>query len=199
MARKISAKERVSAVKDYVTSGESLRVVSARHGMSTETLRRFAGSKIKKRGRKTAKPVGTLSIPFEKVKSALENSNLRWKRSEDELLRDAVMGKFTVDEAVELLGRTRASVMCRKHHLIKNGFIDLTRFKVPTGPDRARHSKTEVAEVVHVATRIEPKKEAKEAKGDFNNLRELASIVRELGVNVTMVITEEGTEIKMSN
>jgi hypothetical protein len=27
----------------------------------------------------------------------------------------------------------------------------------------------------------------------------LASIVRELGVNVTMVFTDEGTEIKMSN
>ena len=197
MPRKISRNVKVSAVKDYVTSGESLRVVAARHGMSIETLRKYASGKVKKRGRKSAEPVGTLAIPFVRTKSSLENANLRWKRSEDELLRDAVMGKFTVDEAVELLGRTRAGVMCRKHYLIKNGFIDLTRFKVPTGSDRVRHSKTEVAKIVPVETRVESKNVVV-AKSDFTNLRDLAAMVKDLGVNVTVLVTPESTEIKMS-
>lgn len=185
MARKISRKVKVSAVKDYVTSGESLRVVSARHGMSIETLRKYAMGK---------KRLKKAPVEAKKTVVNLENANRRWKIEEDEMLRDAVMSNFTVDQTVDLFGRSRASVMCRKHLLISNGFIDMARFKMPSGITRVRGLKSQPEIMKMIET---PRNN--EAKTDFSNLRDLAAVVKDLGVNVTVIVTPESTEIKMSN
>jgi transposase-like protein len=155
MPRTIDIKTRVSAVKDYVTSGEPLRVVAERHGISSETLRRFLGDKVRKgkKGRPVAVAKGVISIPFPASASVkkrskkdpnLPNANRRWTRSEDELLRDAVLGNFTVEETVELLGRTGAAVTTRKHILLDNGFINEKRFKTPEGITRTRRTQEEI-------------------------------------------------------
>lgn len=198
MARKISAKDRVSAVKDYMTSGETLRAVAARHGMSAETLRRFVGDKAKKRKNRVHNP-SVLTLPFRKERASKDttqpNSNRRWSSTDDALLRDAVLGNFTVQETVDLLGRTRASIMCRKHYLVGNGFID-RRFKVPTGITRTRRSSD-----LPVVVQTKPETEVKvleKVQGEAN-LRELASLVRDFGVHIKMTLTPEGTTIIMNN
>ncbi len=208
MPRKISAKERVSAVKDYVTSGESLRVVSERHGMSVETLRRFAEGKVRKKGRRSQKTNGVLTLPFSKERKerdpnkATPNANRRWSRSEDELLRDAVYSKFTVKETTDLLGRSKQSVYCRKSQLMDEGFIQDTRFTLPTGIKRTRRSLPtapvrEEAPVI-VDTVITKPIPGNAPKNEVD-LRELASLVRDFGVSITMNVTSEGTNILMHN
>ena len=215
MARKISVKQRVSAVTDYMTSGESLRAVSARHGMSVETLRRFADGKVRKKGRSTQKPNGVLSLPFEKERKEREakkktpNSNRRWTLSEDELLRDAVYGKFTVNETTDLLGRSPQAIYCRKSQLMDDGFIQDVRFTLATGIKRNRRSLyldpvKEEAPIVAIVEEVkeEVKHEVKETaapiKGEVN-LRELAGLVKEFGVSITMNVTAESTNILMHN
>jgi transposase-like protein len=205
MPRKISAKERVSAVKDYMTSGESLRVVSARHGMSVETLRRFADGKVRKKGRRPQKPNGVLSLPFAKERKEREankmtpNANRRWTRSEDELLRDAVYSKFTVKETTDLLGRSKQSVYCRKSQLMEEGFIEDTRFNMPTGIKRTRRSLPVAPEVPVIVDTVITKPIPGNAPKNEVNLRELAALVRDFGVSVTMNVTTEGTNILMHN
>ena len=211
MAKKISVKERVSAVKDYMTSGESLRAVSARHGMSVETLRRFAEGKVRKKGRSSKKPNGVLTLPFEKERKKREaikkspNANRRWTLSEDELLRDAVYGKFTVNETTDLLGRSPQAVYCRKSQLMDDGFIQDVRFTLPTGIKRNRRSfpiapVKEEAPIVDIIKEV--KEEVKETtssiKGEVN-LRELAGLVKEFGVSITMNVTADSTNILMHN
>jgi transposase-like protein len=207
MPRKISAKERVSAVKDYVTSGESLRVVSERHGMSVETLRRFAEGKIRKKGRRP-NTNGVLTLPFAKERKerdpnkATPNANRRWSRSEDELLRDAVYSKFTVKETTDLLGRSKQSVYCRKSQLMDEGFIQDTRFNMPTGIKRTRRSLPVApvrAETPVIVDTVITKPIPGNAPKNEVNLRELAALVRDFGVSVTMNVTTEGTNILMHN
>lgn len=207
MPRKISAKERVSAVKDYVTSGESLRVVSERHGMSVETLRRFAEGKVRKKGRRL-NTNGVLSLPFAKERKerdpnkATPNANRRWSRSEDELLRDAVYSKFTVKETTDLLGRSKQSVYCRKSQLMDEGFIEDTRFNMPTGIKRTRRSLPTApvrAEAPVIVDTVITKPIPGNAPKNEVDLRELAALVRDFGVSVTMNVTPEGTNILMHN
>ena len=209
MPKEISARVRVTAVKDYVTSGDRLSVVAERHGISTETLRRFAGNKVRSRGRSAKRVVksGTLQLPFKKERkerignTPSPNANRRWTLAEDGLLRDAVYSKFTVSETADLLGRSYQSIYCRKSQLVSGRFIDETRFTLPTGIKRPRHSVAPVT-APHVdvieAIKEEPTVIATPIKGDVN-LRELAGLVKEFGVSVTMNVTAEGMEVKMHN
>jgi transposase-like protein len=216
MPRTINAKTRVSAVKDYVTSGDPLRVVSERHGISSETLRRFLGNKIRKnkRGRPVTKGVtkGVMSIPFPTVRKrsgkdeTRPNANRRWSSAEDELLRDAVLGNFTVEETVDLLGRTGAAVTTRKHILLENGFINEKRFKTPEGITRPRRTHEEIEEdlpnlikVAPVEKMISPDHMIPSLGVEGPTLRELAEIVKDFGVNIHMTVTTGGTVIKIHN
>lgn len=209
MPKAISTRVRVTAVKDYVTSGDRLSVVAERHGISTETLRRFAGNKVRSRGGSVKRIVksGTLQLPFKRERkerignTPSPNANRRWNLEEDGLLRDAVYSKFTVNETADLLGRSYQSIYCRKSQLVGEGFIDETRFTSPTGIKRPRHSvapviapHVDVIEVIKEETAVI----ATPIKGDVN-LRELAELVKEFGVSVTMSVTSEGTEVKMHN
>lgn len=219
MPRTIDVKTRVSAVKDYVTSNDTLRDVAARHGMSSETLRRFVGDKARKRGSvKKLKAVasGVLTIPFKtkdrKERSAnksVPNANRRWSKGDDELLRDAVYSKFTVKETVDLLGRSAGSIYCRKSQLMEDGFIKATRFTLPTGIKRNRRkveeaqvefeNKSELDRWIEDNRPVHTKEVAPAPVKDGVNLRELASLVKEYGVSITMNVTSEGMEVKMHN
>lgn len=213
MPRTINVKTRVTAVKDYVTSNDTLRDVAARHGMSTETLRRFVGDKVRKRGgKKPLKAVasGVLTIPFKKdrkdrkANKSVPNANRRWSKADDELLRDAVYSKFTVKETVDLLGRSSGSIYCRKSQLLQEGFIQDARFVNPKGIKRTRRKmeapviEAPIVAVEEVITPAAGGATPTVTKGDVD-LRELAGLVKEFGVSITMNVTSEGMEVKMHN
>ena len=183
-------------------------MVSARHGMSGETLRRFAEGKVRKKGRRVQNPTGVLTLPFVKDRKGREpnkatpNANRRWSRSEDELLRDAVYSKFTVEETTDLLGRSKQSIYCRKSQLMDDGFIEGARFTLPTGIKRTRRI-LPVAPVREEAPVIVDTVITKPIPGNVPksevDLRELAALVRDFGVSITMNVTTEGTNILMHN
>ena len=137
-------------------------------------------------------------------------ANYRWTDTENEILRDAVLSKMTITETVELLGRTRAAIMCQKSKLIEDGFIsENERFIPPTGIKRVRKPMVtvmstpdvvaEIAQPVMVEKPIEVKV-AEPVKPTSNiDLADLAKLVKEFGVNVTLNVTAEGMEVKMTN
>ena len=235
---KINPKTRASAVKDYMTSNDSLRNVAKRHGISAETLRRFfiesqeksvkpvttakpATSTMKKNPPKKvfAKKVSPAPAPaptpvVRKTRTyspneLTPNANKRWKASDDELLRDAVLSNFTAKETRNLLGRTGPSIFARKCYLIGSGFIDeTTRFTHEKGIKRPRNKMAEpeivtvVADTIPtVAAVVETPVEAvnPSVSMDATNIRDLAMVVRDYGVKVTLTVTPEGTEVKLHN
>jgi hypothetical protein len=148
MAKIITKAVKAAATKDYVHNNKTLRDVANTHGINPETLRRILGSKVRPRGTRyladgSVKTPGTINgrkVRTSTVSSATPNSNQRWTREEDEMLRDAVLSKMTVKETVELLGRTAPSIYCRKCQLIDEGFFNdpETRFTLGKGIKRVR-------------------------------------------------------------
>ena len=219
MARVISKAVKAAATKDYVHNNRTLRDVANTHGINPETLRRILGNKVRPRGTRyladgSVKTPGTINgrkVRTSTVSSATPNSNQRWTQAEDEMLRDAVLSKMTVKETVDLLGRTAPSIYCRKCQLIDEGFFNdpETRFVVPTGITRVRKPMTHALEAPEVIEDvIEEVKEITApvaapvaAPASVNNsieLIQLAQIVKDYGVNITVNVTANGTEVKMS-
>jgi len=205
MPKTIDAKTRVNAVKDYVTSGDSLREVSERHGISPETLRRFLGNKV----RRSVIPSNAKEDKPQRTKKDVSrpNANRRWTIQEDELLRDAVFGNFTVEETMDLLGRTKAGVTTRKHVLLENGFLDEKRFKVPEGITRNRRKNIvlpgQTETVNETVSQEEPTSTSSVSVPSITvespSLRELAGLVQEFGVSIDMTVSSAGTVIRMHN
>lgn len=230
MISKINPKTRASAVKDYMSSKDSLRNVSKRHGISAETLRRFVmehkektvkqvntskpvnstmkKNQTKKVFAKKVSPVATPVVRKTRTYSPNEltpNANKRWKATDDELLRDAVLSNFTAKETRNLLGRTGPSIFARKCYLIDSGFIDeSTRFTHEKGIKRPRNKVTE-PEIVSIVSDTIPVVESPvevvnpSVSMDATNIRDLAMVVRDYGVKVTLTVTSEGTEVKLHN
>jgi len=100
--------------------------------------------------------------------------------------------------------------MCQKSKLIEDGFIsENERFIPPTGIKRVRKAMVtvmstpdvvaEVSQPVMVEKPIEVKV-AEPVKPTSNiDLADLAKLVKEFGVNVTLNVTAEGMEVKMTN
>jgi transposase-like protein len=214
MGKQIPKNVKVAAMKAYVADGKNLRDAASEHGVNPESLRKWLGSKVRKRGahlrgkRITMSPVPT-PINARKPrtsKASPENnrSNKRWSRTEDELLRDAVLSKMTVKETVELLGRTSVAIYCRKNYLTDNGFINETsKFVMPTGIKRVRkqmETPFDTAEVEAIVD-IHETEPLQESNGAYQNieLSDLAKVVRDYGVNITVSMTPRGMEVKMSN
>lgn len=209
MPKTIDAKTRVNAVKDYVTSGDSLREVSERHGISAETLRRFLGNKV----RRSVIPSNVVASKPQRTKKDVSrpNANRRWTIQEDELLRDAVFGNFTVEETMDLLGRTKAGVTTRKHVLLENGFLNEKRFKVPEGITRNRRknivlfpqTETKPETTQETVSQEEPTSTSSVSVPSITvespSLRELAGLVQEFGVSIDMTVSSAGTVIRMHN
>lgn len=219
MARVISKAVKAAATKDYVHNNKTLRDVANTHGINPETLRRILGSKVRPRGTRyladgSVKTPGTINgrkVRTSTVSSATPNSNQRWTRPEDEMLRDAVLSKMTVKETVELLGRTAPSIYCRKCQLIDEGFFNdpETRFTLGKGIKRVRRPMTHVLSapeviedvVEEVKEHVAPVAAPSATPASVNNsieLIQLAQIVKDYGVNITVNVTANGTEVKMS-
>ena len=219
MAKIITKAVKTAAIKEYVHNNKNLRDVSDMYGINPETLRKILGNKVRPRGTrylpdgsvKTPGSINGRKVRKSTVSSATPNSNRRWTNTEDEMLRDAVLSKMTVRETVELLGRTPASIYCRKCQLIDEGFFNdpETRFTLGKGIKRVRKPMSHVLEtpeeievvVEQVKEVIAPVAAPVAAPASVNNsieLIQLAQIVKDYGVNITVNVTANGTEVKMS-
>jgi transposase len=218
MKKSISNSVKRGVIKEYVNNNKSLREVGDMFGIHPETARIILGDKVRPRGTRYL-PDGNVKIPYTvkgnnkgRITSATPNANSRWSQSEDEILRDAVSSKMTLKETSELLGRSIPGICCRKTHLIDTGFIkdSEVRFVIPKGVKRVRKSlnsplpekniESEV-EVVAVKENVSDQDMDQFTPLTINStieLEHLAKIVKEFGVNVTMSMTREGTEVKMS-
>ena len=219
MARIITKAVKAAAIKDYVHNNKTLRDVATKHGINPETLRRILGNKVRPRGTryladgsvKTPASINGRKVRTSTTSAATPNSNQRWTATEDEMLRDAVLSKMTVKETVELLGRTAPAIYCRKCQLIDEGFISdpETRFTLPTGITRVRKPMENVLSTPEVIEEVinDHVEEVKDipapmsAPASVNSsieLIQLAQIVKDYGVNITVSVTSAGTEVKMS-
>ena len=226
MRRVIPKNVKVAAIKAYVADKKTLREVAQEFGINSESLRRWLGDKIRPRGshmkgkpsnnpaiRKSTPAVAVVNVNPRKERTSKHSptynrANSRWSITEDEILRDAVLSKMTVKETTELLGRTPVSIYCRKNYLIDNGFISdpETKFVMPNGIKRVRKPLVAPVETSmgtpEVEVLVEDHMEEEErvtAKPVNIELSELAKIVKEYGVNVTVSMSGEGMEVKMSN
>jgi len=225
MGKLIPKKVRVAAMKSYVADGKTLRQVAAEFGINSESLRRWLGDKVRPRGghlkgkpsnnplirKSESDPVAIERKPrVSKLSATYNRANHRWSDTENEILRDAVLSKMTIKETTELLGRTAASIMCQKSKLIDDGFIDESiKFVMPNGIKRVRKPMETVMstpELVAEIRKLAPVeipvevKAAEPSKPTNNiNLSDLAKLVKEFGVNVTLNVTSEGMEVKMTN
>jgi transposase-like protein len=226
MGKKIPKNVKAASMRAYVADGKTLREVAVEFGINAESLRRWLGNKVRPRGRhlvgKTSNNPAmrktevvemiqeTRKPRVSKFSPTHNRANYRWTDTENEILRDAVLSKMTITETVELLGRTRAAIMCQKSKLIEDGFIsENERFIPPTGIKRVRKPMVtvmstpdvvaEVSQPVMVEKPIEVKV-AEPVKPTSNiDLADLAKLVKEFGVNVTLNVTAEGMEVKMTN
>lgn len=219
MARVITKAVKAAATKEYVHNNKTLKDVAVMYGINPETLRRILGSKVRPRGTryladgsvKTPRTMNGRKVRTSTASAATPNSNRRWSATEDEMLRDAVLSKMTVRETVELLGRSSAAIYCRKCQLIDDGFIKdpETRFVLPTGITRVRKPMAHALETPEVIEDVieevkeipSPVSTTKSPSTSVNNnieLTQLAQIVKDYGVNITVSVTSDGTEVKMS-
>jgi len=203
MPRKINNQVRSKAVGLY-RSGMTMREVSAKVGISQETVRRFvkeAGVTPRTRGRVTSSnetPKVTRSRRSFNKKLAgpgRENACKRWSPEEDEILIDAVKSGMELGDAASLLGRTKIAVSGRKYILSQEGILteeDL-RFPRPSGMEYER-GEQEVAAVVEA-----PQSEESAPIGISEvSLQDLAQIVRDYGVSAQVTLSSKGTEINIT-
>lgn len=213
---KIEMKTRLEAIHDYLRSGDSLKIVGERHGMSSETLRRFLGDAVRSKDKNLRAKFSRKTRPSVVAKQniGILNQNKRWRKIEDETLIDAVRGGMTVEETSELLGRTPAAVYTRKHSLVRKGALE-ERFVIPEGIKRTRRrpampelfDETPVVEAPVVETPVveapvdeptpAPVSEVTEVDLKEISLERLAGIVRKYSVNLTMNISGGVTTIQM--
>jgi len=217
--RIISKKVREVAVKSYVKDGVSIADAAKNAGVGYESVRRWLNEAGISTSRKSRERVA-----ISNKKSDYPRCNTAWTRGEDEVLRDAVLSGMTVKETADLLGRTKASIYCRKVSLINRGVIEdpMTRFTIPDGIKRNRKIKeTEpvVEGIILDDTEIDVdfdnitiEKDVETVKDDAASddvntpikmnvpeLSDLAKIVKEYGVNVTVSVSTSGMEVKMTN
>ena len=212
MARIINKAVKAAATRDYVTGNKTLKEVALTHDINPETLRRILGNKVRPRGTRYLAD-GTIKTPItkngRKIRKSSQNkitpnSNRRWTQAEDEMLREAVLSKMTVEETVDLLGRSAAAIYCHKSQLIDEGFIidPETRFVTPTGITRVRKPMENAISAPAIEAIVESVKThvSVPAPATTNSieLAQLAQIVKDFGVNITMSVTSEGTEVRMS-
>lgn len=229
MGKLIPKNVRLAAMRAYVAENKTLREVAGEFGINAESLRRWLGDKVRPRGgHLKGKPSNNPSIaikasekPVHKRIPGLAHSKINyranqiWTSSEDEMLKDAILSNMTVKETTELLGRSAAAIYCRKCQLIDKGYIEdpSTKFVMPrerrkvvkpmSTPVESVMSTPEVVAEAHELVEVEKPVELKVSepvKSTSNiDLSDLAKLVKEFGVNVTLNVTSEGMEVKMSN
>lgn len=219
MAKILANKTKQAAIRDYVHNNRTLKQVALQFGINNEALRKLIGNKMRPRGTRYMED-GTVKIPKKfthssRTQPVTPNSNRRWTKSEDEILIEAVNSQMSVEETVDLLGRTPASLYCRKSQLIKEGFISdpEIRFSVPPGLTRRKVMAhvSEAPEEIQalVSENVEVSKTLKDSYISPNakitpqvpmnyDLSQLAQIVKEYGILITVCVTAQGTEMKLS-
>jgi len=214
MPAQIKRAVKSAAIKDYLQNSKTLREVADTHGINMETLRKALGNRVRPRGTRYL-PDGSVKSPgikngrkirTSKASELTPRSNKRWTATEDELLRDAVVTGMTVNETVELLGRTAVSIYCRKCYLLDNGYIPdpETRFTLAKGIKRPRKvENTTIERIIEVEESREEEEKVPSAPmtqtATINSieLEDLAKLVKSYGVNITVSVTSSGTEVKM--
>jgi transposase-like protein len=204
-----------AAIKDYLQNSKTLREVADAHGINIETLRKALGSRVRPRGTRYL-PDGSVKSPgskngrkirTSKASELTPRSNKRWTATEDELLRDAVITGMTVNETVELLGRTAVSVYCRKCYLLDSGYIPNpdTRFTLAKGIKRPRKpilDNSTIEKIIEIEKGMDeeekvPVSPVVQTTINSIELEDLAKLVKSYGVNITVSVTATGTEVKM--
>jgi hypothetical protein len=218
--KKVDRKKKAEAVKDYLSSGQSLIVVAARHGISVETLRKAVGpSRMRKRGKKkaiTRVPSVVQAALFPSLASggktnrkrkikdlSSENANKRWNKTEVALLIDSVRDGLTVSETAKLLGRSNTAVIQRKSILITKGVMkDPTRFPIPDGIKRIR-KQMDIPEVLEndlpVVDPMPMDTAASSSSLKMIGLEDLADLVKRFGLDVTITISGDVTTVHMQS
>lgn len=203
MGKKVSQKVKNDVIAAYKKGGFTILEIARKYGVGYESVRRWTG---------IANIYDKNSISNKNEKAVIaknnpgERFNSRWTDSEDELLKEAVTTNMTVKATAELLGRTKASIYCRKVNLIERGIIEdpETRFVIPEGIKRVRGTKVsepEIEEILDIQFE-EPVVELETTETptmSIPELSDLAKVVKEYGVNVTLSLTSTGMEVKMSN
>jgi len=206
--RVVNPKKLESAIAHYEKSKKpNLMVSSQKFGIGYETLRRH----LKNQGISTSKRV-RVSTPskseYKRKNPNPSNASKRWSADSDEMLKQAVESKMSVRDTCDLLGRSVASVYARKCILLANGFIeDETRFQVEKGILRPRKNfptDEEILETIQeIEVEIEDTKDEVVNEGpapvtlDFS-IGDLASLVSQFGVNVTVTMKNGVTEVGIS-
>lgn len=216
MGKQIPKNVKAAAMKAYVADKKTLREVSLEFGINSESLRRWLGDKVRPRGKhlkgrpsnnplirkSESAPVVERKPRVSKLSPTYNRANHRWSDTENEILRDAVLSKMTIKETTELLGRTPASIMCQKSKLIDEGFIDeTTKFVMPNGIRRVRKPMENVMSTPEVVAEAPVEVKVDEPVNPTNNidLADLAKLVKEFGVNVTLNVRSNGMEVKITN
>lgn len=208
--RTVSKKKLDSAIAHYEKSKKpNVMVSSQKFGIGYETLRRH----LKAQGISTAKRARVV-VPskseYKRKNPNPVNASKRWSLGEDEMLKQAVESKMSVRDTCDLLGRSVGAVYARKCILLGNGFIeDETRFQVEKGILRPRKNFPTDSEIEATIEQIEvniedvytptttPTQEATPVTLDFS-ISDLASLVNQFGVSVTVTMKEGVTEVGIS-
>lgn len=221
MAKIITKAVKTAATRDYVTGNKTLKEVSLTHGINPETLRRILGNRVRPRGTRYLAD-GTIKTPITKngrklrvssVTYKTPNSNRRWTTTEDEVLKDARDSNMSLKETSDLLGRTIAAILSRKNHLFNMDHLvdDIHKkiFNDPSSPPVKDWSDYVISKPVKkknvlgkpvIEQIVESVKTHVSAPAPTNSieLAQLAQIVKDFGVNITLSVTSEGTEVRMS-
>jgi len=208
--RTVNPKKLESAIAHYEKSKKPNIVVSSqKYGVGYETLRRH----LKGQGISTAKRVRVTTpskSEYKRKNPNPSNASKRWSADNDEMIKQAVESKMSVRDTCDLLGRSVASVYARKCILLGNGYIkDETRFQVEKGILRPRKNYPSDEDVFENQPEIEvefdmdlPGYEQESAQSshvtlDFS-ISDLASLVNQFGVNVTVTMRNGVTEVGIS-
>ena len=205
--RVIAQRVKDASVKAYL-KGEKIGDIASAVGVGYESVRRWVMQAGHNTSRKPSSfydsnTVSDKNIVKKKEKGA-DRHNTRWTPDEEDMLRDAVLSGLTTKETAELLSRSKASVACRKVHLIDRGVIPNpdARFIMPEDIKRPRVKETEAVVEAVVEETFEPVNDTvntETPKMNIPELGDLAKIVKEYGVNVTLNLTSSGMQVTMTN
>ena len=201
MRKMISQKVKNDVISAYKKGGFTILEIARKYGVGYESVRRWTGLANIYDKASVYKKKDNVVVP---KNNPGERFNSRWTASEDELLREAVTTNMTVKATADLLGRTKPSIYCRKINLIERGIIEdpETRFVIPEGIKRVRGTKVSEPEIEEILQEIqfeEPVVDRETPTMSIPELSDLARVVKEYGVNVTLSLTSTGMEVKMSN
>lgn len=205
--RVIAQRVKDASVKAYL-KGEKIADIASAVGVGYESVRRWVMQAGHDTSRKPSSFYESNTVSdkniVKKNEKGADRHNTRWTPEEEDMLRDAVLSGLTTKDTAELLSRSKASIACRKVHLIDRGVIPNpdARFIMPEDIKRPRVKETEAVVEAVVEETFEPQNDTvntETPKMNIPELGDLAKIVKEYGVNVTLNLTSAGMQVTMTN